>query len=353
MPKVAILTINDNYNLGNRLQNYALQEVLKKHNLNPETIYNQKGIYGRYCTKEIKDWIKNIINNNIENRRYSKFMEFNKNIKFSKYAIDYEHIPNNLSEKYDCFFAGSDQIWNYTFPRMSDIDFLTFVPKSKRNTISASFGVEQIPEKLKEDYKKKLEDFNNISVREVEGKAIIEELTGRKDVEVLVDPTMMLNKEEWRKVSKKTKAININEKYILSHFLGDLSESRKLEIERVAKENNCKIVDSLSEFYALGPSEFLYLMENAFVVCTDSFHVCVFSILYNKPFIVFDREGKIVNMSSRINTLLSKFQIENRVFREKITEKQLTCDYSKAYEILEIERQKFNKFIEKVIYSLK
>ena len=193
--------------------------------------------------------------------------------------------------------------------------------------------------------------LNNISVREDRGKEIIQELTGRTDVEVLVDPTMLLNADEWDKVAKKPRELK-NDKYILNYFLGELSEERNNEINRIAKENNCEVInilDKQSPFYQTGPSEFLYLEKNAFLICTDSFHSSVFAILYNRPFIIFDREDKEVKMNSRIETLISKFKLVNRNYNGKITQENLEHDYTEAYKILEKEREKSNRFLEKCL----
>ena len=350
--KVAILTINDDLNYGNRLQNYAVQEVLKKNNLKCETINNQKGKYGIYFyLQKLKDIIKKIVKKDNITKRYLNFTKFNKNIKYSKYKIDENHIPRKLHDKYDIFITGSDQVWNPNFVRMSDVYFLTFVPEGKRNAFSASFGINKIPEDMLEYYKIRLEKFKNISVREEKGRAIIEELTGRKDVEVLVDPTMLVTTEEWSKLAKKPKQLKAD-KFILNYFLGELSESRRDEINKIAKENNCKVINILdknSSFYELGPREFLYLEKNAFLVCTDSFHSCVFAILFGKPFIIFDREDNEVKMSSRLETLLKKFKLEDRWYRDSITKEMLQINYSNTYKILEKEREKANNFIKKVI----
>ena len=352
MKKAAILTINDDWNYGNRLQNYAVQRVLEKHNLKVETIYNQNNVYGvKYFKKKVKDNIKKVLNIKKEIKKYNKFNLFNKNIKFAKFAIDSKHIPKKLGLKYDYFFTGSDQVWNPTFERMSDVDFLTFAPEIKRNSFSASFGINEIPKQMREYYRENLMKMQKISVREDIGKIIIKELTGRDDVEVLVDPTMLLTAEEWDKVSKKPKQLKAN-KYILNYFLGELSEERKKEINRVAKENGCEVINILdknSPFYETGPSEFLYLEKNAFLICTDSFHSCVFAILYNRPFIVFEREDNTVSMNSRIETLINKFKLKNREFKGKITKENLENDYSEAYKILEKEREKSKKFLKKAL----
>ena len=262
------------------------------------------------------------------------------------------HIHNKLATEYNQYITGSDQVWNPNFNRMSDIDFLKFSPKEKRSSFSASFGISEIPEELKEYYKNNLLEMQNLSVREDRGKEIIEELTGRKDAEVLIDPTMMLIAEEWDKVSKKPRKLT-TDKYILNYFLGNLSEKRRKEIEKVATQNGCTIInlmDKNDQLYASGPSEFLYLVKNAFMICTDSYHGSIFSIIYNKPFVVFDREDNIVNMNSRLETLLSKFQLQERYSKDgKIPEELLQCDYTESYKILELEKEKTNEYIEKIL----
>ena len=109
--KLAILTINDDCNLGNRLQNYATQETLKKYNIKVETISNQKGTAGKgYIKKKIKEQIKRLLIIKLKFKRYNNFMKFNKNIKYSKYQIDSNHIPNKLATEYDYYITGSDQV---------------------------------------------------------------------------------------------------------------------------------------------------------------------------------------------------------------------------------------------------
>ena len=156
MKKVAILTINDDGNYGNRLQNYAVQEVLKKYNLCVETVNNQKGNVGiKIFINKIKKIIKQLFFTS-KYRRANMFYRFNKYINYSKFYIDENHISKKLNNNYDIFFTGSDQVWNPNFNRMSDIDFLTFADINKRNSISASFGISLIPDNLKDYYKRRI-----------------------------------------------------------------------------------------------------------------------------------------------------------------------------------------------------
>lgn len=355
MKKIGILTINDYTNLGNRLQNYSVQKILENYELEVETIQNQDGKFKLNLYKIVKKLVGNILKKyswKKEHKRYINFIKFDRNIKKTRFVINNKDIPTEINEKYDFFVTGSDQVWNPNFNRMTEVDFLTFADKNKRISFAASFGIEKIPDHLKRYCKERLEDLKYISVREEAGKKIIDELTGRNDVDILVDPTMLLTLEEWNKVEKRPKNL-YSGKYILNYFLGNLSEERKKEIERIASENNCKIINILDKkdsFYESGPSEFLYLERNAFLICTDSFHSCVFAILYKTPFIVFNREDKEENMNSRIDTLLSKFNLMNRVYNGRIKEVLLkNDDFNGIKDILEKEKEKANIFLKKAL----
>lgn len=358
--KIGIITITEGENLGNRLQNYAVQQYIEKTvGTKPETIRNYKGykIY-RYVLNKwiiaIKRYIKILLlKEKISSvKRIRKFKEFNrKNINYSKYRISNVSINRKINNSYDYFICGSDQIWNPNYEENSCVNFLQFADQNKRIAFAPSFGTSSINDEMKDNYSKWLKEIPKLSVREDRGKELIEEMTGRKDVEVLVDPTMLLTEEDWEKVTIKPKNLK-TDKYILNYFLGKLSDKRKKEIERVAKENNCQIIDIFDKndpFYISGPSEFLYLEKNAFLVCTDSFHSCVFAILFNTPFIIFDREDANAKMNSRLDTLLNKFDLKDRWFEDEIKEKQLQIDYTEAYKILEEEREKAKDFIKNAI----
>ena len=352
MKSIGIVTINDNDNYGNRLLNYAVQEVLKKNECKVVTLKNNPiiNIKNKFLLRLVKYYIEKVKKIFMpKSKRNIDFETFNKNIIFSKkYVTPYSKVY----KKFDYFITGSDQVWNPKFGRLRDVDLLSFAKPEQRISFSASFAIDKLPEDCKNKTKIELEKFKAISVREDRGKEIVEELTGRKDVQVLVDPTMLLTAEEWDKVSKRPEQLNTR-KYILNYFLGELSEKRKKEIEKIARENNCEIINLLdknSPFYQTGPSEFLYLEKNAFLICTDSFHSCVFAILYNRPFIIFDREeNNVEKMNSRLETLLKKFDLEERWYNGKIDNKLLEVDYSKAYKILEKEREKSKDFIKKMI----
>lgn len=349
MRRVGIITINDNNNYGNRLQNYAVQEVLKNLEVVPITIKNEPATNtkDKYLLRKLKSFLNKGTYSKIVDRR-NYFEDFNRNITFSIKKI----TPYSKLKDYDYFITGSDQVWNPNFGRLRDVDLLEFAEPYKRISFSASFGISNLPKQYNEKLKNALKNYKAISVREDAGKKIIEDVVGRKDVEVLVDPTMLLTADEWDKVSKKPEQLK-TDRYILNYFLGELSEKRKKEIDKIAKENNCEVINILdvnSPFYKTGPSEFLYLEKNAFLVCTDSFHSCVFATLFNKPFIIFNREDSHVSMNSRIETLIKKLQLKNRKYNGKeITRENLNHDYTEAYRILDEERKKTIKFLRQAL----
>ena len=116
-----------------------------------------------------------------------------------------------------------------------------FSSKEKNISYAASFGVNEIPKEMEDKYIKGLKNFKAISVREDKGQEIVKKLTN-KESEVVLDPTMMLTKEQWMGVEKKPEQLE-NKKYILNYFLGKMSKLRKKQIEIIAKENDCEIIN--------------------------------------------------------------------------------------------------------------
>ncbi|MEG0408347.1 MAG: polysaccharide pyruvyl transferase family protein [Bacilli bacterium] len=347
--KIGIVTINDYNNYGNRLQNYAVQEILESLNNDVTTLINypvynfkkkfflRRFRYYNYKTQE---------NYSFNTLRKEAFIEFNRNINFSTKLHTIKSCYN-----YDYLVVGSDQVWNPNFGRLSDLDLLC-IKNVKKVALSASFGISELPQDINKSFLKlSLEDFKAISVREESGKNILSYVIPGKEVEVLIDPTMIVNVKIWDKISKRPKMLKSG-KFILNYFLGELSSVRKKEIERIAKENDCIVINLLDIndiFYECGPSEFLYLEKNAFLICTDSFHSSVFAILFNRPFIIFNRnQDGVVNMSSRLDTLIHTFKLENRYYNEVgITKENLYCDYTEAHEILTLKRLEAMTFIKK------
>ena len=347
--KIGILTLNGNNNFGNKLQNYALKKKLEEYNYEVYTLW----FYDNF-KERIKAFVKRFVFFKKEYRRENIFEKFT-----CKYLNRKYYKNSNINTKYDKFVVGSDQVWNYEFKGVRDnFDrfFLNFSPTIKNFSYAASISVENIPENYCKKIKNNLNNLKYISVREESTKRKLEEISNRNDIYTLIDPTMLLSANEWNKLIKVPKQINIknNKKYILNYFLGELSKERKEMIDKIAKENNCQIINILDKkdpFYISGPEEFLYLEKNAFLICTDSFHASVFSIIFNRPFLVFEREDiKISSMNSRIATLLSKFDLENKKVVDNILpDDYLESNYDGVYEILNKEIKKSEEFLKRAL----
>lgn len=343
--KVGIITITDNNNYGNRLQNYALEKVLFDMNVDVKTIWDKK--YAKK-TQKAKKIIKGVFfpNKYPGLKRMKNFEEFSKNFT----NIYYHGYDKELNDMFDAFIVGSDQV--FTRSHFNKVKFLSEVETSKGIAFSPSFGKSYLEDDEKKFFKKLLPKFKKISVREEAGKDIINNLYSDLDVRILIDPTMLLKSEDWTKIMRKPEKIKSG-KFILNYFLGNLSYERNSEIERIAKENDCDIInilDKKSPFYDCGPREFLWLEKNAFLICTDSFHSSVFSIIFKRPFIIFNREqNNMINMNSRLETLIKKFDLRDRLFDKTIDSKNLNIDYSGVDEKLEFERKQAIDFLKDTI----
>lgn len=352
--KILIITLYGNFNFGNKLQNYALQDKLKSLNFEVDTL-----VYKHTIPLKLRN-IKSIIIEKInklrstptETLKEKEFIKFNEEyLNFKKEINTYYKVDENTKNDYDYYVYGSDQIWNPYYLGYTPLFMGELTDKNKNITYAASFGISELSNDFKERYKEGLKNFKYISVREKEGKKIVDELVEKKEAKVLVDPTLLLEKQKWEKIMKKPAYLK-NKKYILECFLGELSDERQEAINKTAKEYKCEIInlfDKNTEIYNIGPSEFLYLEKNAFLICTDSFHSCVFSLLFDVPFVVFEREAeKNANMYSRIENLLNTFKLKNRKYNGKnITKDNLNHDYQEAYKILEKERKKSDEFLRK------
>lgn len=376
MKKIGIITLHGYSNYGNKLQNYATQEVMKSLGTNPITIINNVSIKQDRKTKYINKLknlnLKTIVNfiyrrvkklrrqiyltskekrtKSLTNDRIVNFKKFTKNnINETDYIISEIDIPRNFHEKFDYLIVGSDQVWNPHYINNSSIYFLSFAPKRKRIAYSASFGISVLPAQCNKSYGDRLSQFEHISVREEAGADIVRSLTGR-DVKVLIDPTLMLDKKDWLKIARKSK-YKPSKPYLLTYFLGQVSEKIKNLINKLSTEYNLEIViledissDIKNELrYTTDPGEFIDYINSADLILTDSFHGTVFSILFERPFIAFNRDDgkKSINMSSRLETLLSKFELEGREWKNvKNSGNYLDVNFSQVPQTLEFERNK-------------
>lgn len=359
-PKVGIITIVDLTNYGNRLQNYAVKKVIRKKGYDVHTLDIVKVANADYVKGVVCQWIKEIpfmemiiqkikAKKSLEKKRYVNFLEFTrKNIVTKNLLVRNDEDIKKKTRKYDFFVIGSDQIWNPLFKHAKGSDFAEFAEPHQKVCFSPSFGISEIPKEYKSNIAECLRKIPYISVREKTGAEIVKSLTG-KTAEVLIDPTMMLDADDWRMVAQKP-LVDVEKKYILSYFLGKRTEEQNSRIEELKEKYGLEeylLLDKNNpDLYVAGPGEFISLIEHADLVCTDSFHACVFSILFKRPFLVFQRNGNGGGMGSRLDNLLEKFHLETRNSDINPNCEVFKCDFEKCDEILNEERKRVDNFLE-------
>lgn len=371
--KIAIVTLYDNVNFGNKLQNYAVQRCFELMGFDVETLPCSRQLLPR---RGVKIFIKRLVHRILqangfekEKRKYVEALSKRReNIKafsdeYIKIGADcgYTNIKGKFEVKY--FVAGSDQVWHYMKRGIKTLEYflLMFATPSQRLTIAPSFGFDEFPKKYLKTYKKGLEGFEYLSVREERGAELIKELTG-KYATVLLDPTMLIDTSEWLKILKKPSQY-VNDNYIFVYALGGFNGKVKEKICTLADDLGLQVIDIMdidSDYYIhTRPDEFLYWIHNAKLVVTDSFHASVFSILFNRPFVVTERSD-IKGMGSRLDTLFNKFGISGRHFDElkdgfdtagAVRDALFTVDYSGVPEVLKAERKKAAEFYKKCFHE--
>lgn len=364
MKKIGNITLNGYSNYGNRLQNYALQKTLESLGFFVETIIidnerSNKNLFIRLKENKKDKIVKNTLNkiNNFINRkefaqstqiRTEIFKNFSKtHIKETDFSISINSVPEKLSDEYDYFITGSDQVWNPYFPIGQELYFITFAPKNKRISYAPSFGISELSDEVKPKYRKWLNEIEFLSVRENDGASIIKELTGRES-KVLVDPTLLLTKKEWIEIASAT-TNNYDKKFLLTYFLGGIPREFQKQITDIANNHDLQIINlgdiKEKDTYRTGPSEFIDYINKCSIFCTDSFHGAVFAILLEKPFIVYERIGK-TSMYSRLNTLLDKFELNSRKVENLDVDKDcFNINFDHVSSILEDEKFKALNFL--------
>ena len=315
--KTATLTFQNSENYGALLQSYALQRSLLKVGVENEVLnYNcayMSKPYGLLALKRkgVVRYFLGIAYSIVRMLRKPNFQKFRNYIKMTP-ELNLADL-NYLEEDYDAFIAGSDQVWNDSITNLDPSFYFDFLKSpEKKMSYAASFGFECIPNSLQSKYKALLKDFSNFNMREESGVKIIEMLLN-KPANLVLDPTMLLSKEEWDIVSRPAFK---QHKYILV-YQTTVSPLLISIVKKLSKSTGYRVVcipfplggflKSQLELTA-GPSEWISLIRDAEIVVTDSFHGSAFSILYNKNFYVC-----ITDAATRIYNLLNLFKLEDRI----------------------------------------
>jgi hypothetical protein len=326
-----ILTLCWGRNYGGVLQSYALQEVISELgfecsviNFRDSSRYidrtSKRGaayVVWRLATSVCDFFCRFTVDRLQVGARETKYLEFfTDKINFTKEIYTSENDLKKTPPDVDAFIVGSDVVW---YPREEGHFLLSFVPQeSRRISYAASFGLDDVPERLRRHMGEGISKFDYISVRENRGVEIVKELTGRH-AEWVVDPTLLMTAERWKEMATPP---NNEKPYILTYFLNQSAYMQKVA-HFVQKQTGHRIVNiaggnwefqnprrklyeyfvqcmdwKMKSCYDVGPSEFVGLFENASCVITNSFHGMIFAIIFQKPFFSILRRGMGVRQRS-------------------------------------------------------
>lgn len=355
--KIAVVTWIGSGNFGTTLQSYSLLHFLNKQGYNAFFLQAFKQPFG--IKERIFDILYKLrINRLLDNikplplniKKLHRFI--NKNYSIIRVFSDRQY--NRLLDDTDVFCTGSDQIWNTKFA-FNPFYFLGFGEDIKRIAYASSMGIKDFPEEHKEKVKSLLSRFNHIGVREETAKEAISTLLDSKEVYQVLDPTFLLDQNDWQGVSNQAIfEVELPKKYIACYLIGN-NRSYADQIQKVkastgidsvviipSKENSGMSIPGATIYSDAGPSEFINLLQNASFVCTDSFHATALSINMRKDFVEFLRfaDSDKASQNSRIYDVLSHYGLMNRIFSNSEYSWSLPIEYDSVHEILNEDRKK-------------
>lgn len=380
MSKIGIITIVNVNNYGAELQAYALQHQLTLMGHQAEVIDFVFGIrtdhdfkgenltvplpFKMRLKRKILPYIETTLDAfypKVKKERRQRFQMFHaQHNRFTTKTYRSVESLYDGSLDDDIYCVGSDQVWNYQ-KGYSILPFLLdFVQKGKKISFASSFGLSSLSKEAEKVFKLYLSKFDALAVRETQAAELLAPLLGRK-VDVVLDPTLLLNKKEWQEVADY--GLCPKERYLLLYVVTIKPCKYAIDLaERIAKEKSLKIVrlfrsaaiyDAKSSMINLpeaGPSDFVGLLEKADFVVTNSFHGTVFSINFQVPFYTVIKSGK--NTNSRLQSVLDKLKMRNRLLSigEAFPRKdQWNCSFKDSAEALDTERIKSVEVLSKSI----
>lgn len=315
-PKVGILTWHYYSNVGSNLQAWAMQRVLGNMGFDSQFVNYRK--YELDGDRFPKSAVKAFLDVLPLGSRFDTWRFQHSELRQTRKTYDPVEAAT-ICDGFDVVVCGSDQIWA---PNVFDpVYMLDGVSSGVRKvSYAASIGIPVIPEDLKPEYSKLLSRFDAISVREEQGRRLLEGL-GIHATTVL-DPTLLLGREEWDVVAASGAT---EPACVFCYFLGDPSRYASV-LDRVSNEGKERIVAYLPEggespvpgcriIRRMGPAEFLSWIRSSDIVLTDSFHGIALSVVYGTEFIAFKRfsAGSPVNQNSRVENILSKLGLMHRL----------------------------------------
>lgn len=368
---VGILTLPLTNNYGGILQAYALKEVLQKNNYKTLLIDYRRKPPSKKNVLNMS--LRNLIKKTLLRSKKLKLAEtprIEKNISAkAKYFIDKElgdktqpiysiNQLKRLNDTVDVFVVGSDQVWRPDYTPDVKRYFFDFVSNKKTMfSYAASFGTDTWKFNLEdhEHCRRYIKRFKRISVRESSAVSIVEEKFEVKG-ELVLDPTLLLSKADY--ITLINKYNEPKSKGNLFCYILDNNSFSENVIKKVSKHLGLKPFEvkpkKVDYKYSKNDDEYVYPFMTAWIrafydadyIVVDSFHGCVFSIIFNKPFLAI---GNIERGLARFESLLSIFGLYDRLILNTEEFNESSIDYNYDWDAVNSKvsllKEKSNKFI--------
>lgn len=291
--KVAVLTFQFAHNYGALLQAYALKSYLQEQVDEVDII----PFYPEWAQKEyeispfaggisLKKRVKRVLQYVKRKKQNDLFEQFKQEELELKETFSSENTLEEQLNSYDTVVYGSDQIWNDKITGPTDAYFGKN-STTHRIAYAASIGTGKLTDVQKKNLQNQLKKFKSVSVREVQSQKLIEAFSKTK-VEVVMDPVFLLKRSNWM---QHESSVKVEKPFMLVYLLREDAQLLNIAL-RYAEENNLCVYEihpTLARSHEkctllknVGPREFLWLIENASCVCSNSFHATAFSTIYKK-----------------------------------------------------------------------
>lgn len=340
MKKALLVTYHNSYSYGACLQAFATLRLVEArgyeasfanyHNPHEESILGssawsvlrrqvkQKGLRG-FSARSMRRFLGTARRNILGYKKYLQkgFADFHASLpKTPKEPCGAAYLDDVRT---DLLLLGSDQMWNASISGGIDpIFLLDFGEANRRISLATSMGNHRIEGKEERSlFVRCLTKFDAISVREEFAREQLAQIGIESTV--CLDPTLLIDGEQWRSIERKPIEVADNEKFLLLFSLTDKSPERikacaeyadriGVPIYRIAN-NRINIPGVTKTLRGVTPEEFVWLIDHADFVCTDSFHGTAFALNLETPFVVFPNwEGN----NGRMLELLKLVEMEDR-----------------------------------------
>ena len=356
--RVIFITIHAVPNYGSVLQTYATDYILRQSGAEVQILdYIPKRVtYRGFLRRQLSRWWRipliplSSLSFVFSRRIYQGFLKRHCRLSPPYYCLD--DIKRNIPLA-DVYVTGSDQVWNSICNGgIDEMYFFSYLPAGSRIiSFASSFGREELPVQEQYAVRKFLHRYNRLSVRERSAKALLENM-GFANVEWLLDPTLLLDKDIWYRQLIRHRVIKHPYLVVYTPYDAASKEVIYRTARKIARVRRLKIITFSSVLPELradrslsfaGPVTFLSVMYYADCVVTTSFHGTAFSINFNRQFWVYEP----VRFSTRLNSILELTGLRHRVLQDVISDEMIgrDIDYSEPNRILHAERRKSHDFL--------